>query len=467
MTKTCTRATCRAGLGLAWLALAGAGFSPAATAADPPVAATISLAGLPEAARATLDEAKQLLAAGEPARAYALLAAREADWSGAPVYDYLLGIAALDSGRAPEAVFTLSRVVAAVPGFDGARMELARALYAAGDLTAAGRQFDYLAQRSPPAATATAIDGYRAAIAERAAGGRTGLSAFVEAGGGYDSNANASTSDGQFLGFDLNTRNVETDSPFVTLVAGALHQGRFGTGWSTVSNLRFDWRNNPDAHFVDQSVASAGTALAWTGGPWRASAGVNGYYGWLDGSPQETYAGAALGLGRQLGERWELAARVQGGPVRYQQEALEILDVDRYLGVLTLSRYGLGSAGGRASLSVIGGFDDATRSDSAFSNDRLGARFATAWPVARNGSFYGEAGWLRSTFDRAPGFFGGTFGQREDDQLTVLAGFEWAGWPATNWVLSPRLRYVRNDSTIPLYDYDRWEAAVTLRRAFR
>lgn len=453
---------------LAVAALMLGGVLPADAADAPGMAplATVSLDGVPDDARTTLTEAQRLLAAGDAAGAYRLLAAREADWAGSPVYDYLLGVAALDSGRAPDAVFSLSRVVAAQPDFDGARMELARALFEANDLEGASTQFAYLAGRSPPPATAEVIARYQAAIDQRSGRSRSAFSAFVEAGGGYDSNANASTSDGRFLGFDLNNNNVETDSMFGTLAGGVLHQAGLGNGWSTASNLRADWRKNPDARFVDQAIASAGTALLWNRGPWRASAGVNGYYGWLDGSPQEAYVGAALGIGRMLGDRWELAARAQGGPVRFQQDVLEVLDVDRYLGAVTLTRYGIG-AGGRVALSVLGGWDDATRTGSPYGNDRVGARVATSWPVGRASGLYVEAGWLQSEYDQSPGFFGGSFGRREDDQLTALAGFELGDWPARDWVLSPRLRYVDNDSTIPLYEYDRWEAAVTLRRAFR
>jgi hypothetical protein len=453
---------------LAWAAasclLATAAPGLAATATPPP---TISLAGVPDAARATLAEAQQLLGVGDAAGAYALLAPREADWAGAPAYDYLLGIAALDSGRPGDAVFSLSRVVAAEPGFDGARMELARALFEANDLEGARLQFDYLAGRAPPAETAAVIERYQAAIDRRLGQQGSDWSAFAEVGGGYDSNANASTSDGQFLGFDLNNNNIETDSGFVTLAGGVLHRAGLAKGFSSASNLRFDWRTNPDASFVDQAIVSAGTALLWNGGPWRASGGVNGYYGWLDGSPQETYAGLALGLARLFGDRWELAGRFQGGPVRYERDVLEVLDVDRYFGTLTLTRYALGPAGGRVALSLLTGADDARQDDSPFSNDRLGARVATAWPIGSESGAYFEAGWLQSEYDRAPGFFGGVFGRRDDDQVTATAGVEIGNWPARDWVLAPRLRYVRNDSNIPLYDYDRWEAAVLLRRAFR
>lgn len=437
----------------------------AAEVAEP--LATVTLDSVPADARLTLGEAQRLLGQGDAAGAYALLAPREIDWAGNPLYDYLLGVAALDSDRVGDALFSLQRVVAATPGFDGARMELARAQFEADDLEAARIQFAYLAGRAPPPATAAVIGRYLAAIDSRIGARGSDWSAFVETGAGYDSNANASTGDQQFLGFDLNSNNVETDSPFATLAAGINHQGGYGNGLASASGLRADWRVNPDARFVDQAIVSGGSTLFYSRDAWRASAGANGYYGWLDGGPQEAYAGVALGLARLFGDRWELGVRAQGGAVRFQQDQLEVLDVDRVLGALTLTRYGIGAAGGRVALSLLAGQDDAREADSPFSNDRLGTRLAAAFPLGDASSLYLEGGWLRAEYDDSPAFFGGAFGTREDDQVNAVAGLEFANWPATDWTLAPRLRYTRNDSTIPLYDYDRWEAAVTLRRAFR
>ena len=35
------------------------------------------------------------------------------------------------------------------------------------------------------------------------------------------------------------------------------------------------------------------------------------------------------------------------------------------------------------------------------------------------------------------------------------------------WTISPRLRYAQHDSNVSLYEFDRWEASVYLRRGFR
>jgi hypothetical protein len=439
-------------------AFAGA---PAARAAEavPPAAA-------PAEAGATLDRARQLLDAGQAGDAYALLAPREADWAGTPSFDYLLGVAALDTGRAGEAVFSLERVLSAQPDFDGARLELARAHFEAGDLAAARAQFSYLATRAPPAEAGRVIDRYVAAIDQRTGQGQQRWSGFLETGAGYDSNANGATGDVQFLGLELNAENVETDSAFVMLAGGVDHSAGVMNGLSSASSLRIDYRNNPDAHFVDQAVASAATALYWSAGSWRTSGGINGFYGWLDGSAHESYLGLNAGLTRFFGDSWELGARLQGGPVRYHDQQLEVLDVNRYLGALTLTRYAVLTAGGRVSVSLVGGTDDAQNPTptSDYSNDRIGGRLTGSWPIGQSTGLYLEAGYLQSDYADSPGFFGT---DRQDDQYAAVIAADVDRWPGDGWTLSPHLRYVRNQSNVPLYDYDRWEAGVSLRRSFR
>ena len=77
-----------------------------------------------------LDRAGNYLQAGEPARAWELLSPLNDQRAGDPEFDYLLGLAALDTGRYTEAIFALERVLAVDPNYSQARAELARAYFA-------------------------------------------------------------------------------------------------------------------------------------------------------------------------------------------------------------------------------------------------------------------------------------------------------------------------------------------------
>src|SRR5689334_25244084 len=111
-----------------WLAVSATAF-----AADDPV----------------IENARQLLAAGNAKQAFAELIAVQDRLSGMPEFDYLLGVAALDSGKIDDAIIALERVLAVLPNHAGAQMDLARAYYAAGSFDLAEAAFLKLKESNP------------------------------------------------------------------------------------------------------------------------------------------------------------------------------------------------------------------------------------------------------------------------------------------------------------------------------
>src|SRR3979490_469577 len=101
------------------------------------LAAAIAAVASAASADALTDRASALLARKEAKAAYTLLLPQEAQRAGDPEYDYLLGVAALDSGDYERAVFALERVLGVQPGNHVARAEIARAYLAIGERDAA------------------------------------------------------------------------------------------------------------------------------------------------------------------------------------------------------------------------------------------------------------------------------------------------------------------------------------------
>src|SRR5687768_16113255 len=98
-----------------------------------------------------LGEAEALVRAGKAEQAWALLAPLEREHAGRPDFDYLLGLAALESGRPNRATFVLERVITVNPGHLAARLEMARAYFALNDFERAEREFGFILQSAPPA----------------------------------------------------------------------------------------------------------------------------------------------------------------------------------------------------------------------------------------------------------------------------------------------------------------------------
>src|SRR5947209_3367848 len=151
--------------------------------------AALAIAALPAGAQqAELDRARDLIAGGNAKQAFELLAPLQDRRSGMPEFDYLLGVAALDSGRLEEAIIAFERVLALMPNHAGAEMDLARAYYAAGSFDLAEAAFVKLRLRNPPPAAQEAINRYLDAIQARRRQTQPGWTMFGELGLGWDSN---------------------------------------------------------------------------------------------------------------------------------------------------------------------------------------------------------------------------------------------------------------------------------------
>ena len=144
------------------------------------------------AAAAPVDDLRIAVESGDSAAAYSRYCATAIDApERAPEFDLWCGVAAVDIGRSGEGVLTLERYVLQFPDDARAHLELARAYFYAGDDVRSREEFEAVSRAKPPAEVQAGIDRYLAALADREARYRGRRLAFVEVGGGYDSNANA------------------------------------------------------------------------------------------------------------------------------------------------------------------------------------------------------------------------------------------------------------------------------------
>jgi hypothetical protein len=414
------------------------------------------------AGQSVLDEARQLIAGNRAAEAYRLLAQHEAGLAGQPLYDYLYGVAALDAGHAGDAITALERVLATDPASPGARLELGRAYYESGDRAAAERQFRALLAANPPASMRDTATAYLRAM-EAAPARPSGWSGGFEFGSGYDSNANASTDDETFLGVTLDPDNVETSSPFLQLGGWLDHALPVGQGSQLATRARAGQRWNTDASFVNQTVTSLDTTLRVGSGPTVFSIGGGGYYGWLDGDAHHWGASVDVALSHDFGEGWRVTGLARAGTLRYDDDfaSLSVMEVDQQLAALSLQRAG---EAGYFGMTVFAGTDDPRESGSAYANDRLGVQLQAGSQNASGLGAQFQFGYQEVDYDATPGFFGT---DRSDDIWYGAVAGELRDWPVAGMQLVPRIAIYKNDSNVALYQYDRIEFGLTLRRSFR
>lgn len=405
--------------------------------------------------RELVRQAEDLLAAGESARAYELLLPHEAALAGDVLFDYVFGIAALDTGRTGEAIFSFRRALAVEPGFSGARMELARAYYESGNPELARPLFTQLLGESPPPPVASVIQQYLQAIDHVPAAPPSRFLPYLELFAGYDTNANGSTDDQQFLGFTLSPDNVETESSFAEL--------RAGFDWFVPRSSRFGWmfnggvshRANPDASFIDATIVNGYGGFNWQRDAWFGRAVIDGYWGARDGEPNESYLGLDALLGRRLNDRWDATLGLRGGAQRYD-ESIEVLDVNRFLYSLGVTRRFDSRA--QLSLQLLGGSDSEQTNGSPYGNSKFGGRAGLSMPVGASAWLLASLGSLKSDYD---GLFFGT--PREDTQSFAMLQVEFRDVLTRGLAIIPRVRYIDNDSDVGLYTYDRMETGIAFR----
>ncbi len=401
-----------------------------------------------------LSEAEALIGRGQNDQAFALLSPREAELAGNPLYDYLLGIAALDSGRYGEAIFSLQRTLDVQPDFSGARIALARAHYEAGERAPARALFLQLLDEQPPPAVRQVVDQYLAALDPRPRP-QSRFTPFIDAFVGYDSNANASTDNLTFLGFMLTPNSIGTSSPYTELAAGFdwYRQSSRQSAW--IARVRAGYRNNPDASFVNASTVNAQAAFAWRKEAFFGRAGFDGYWGARDGHFNEKYGGVNLELGRRIGDRWDISANVRYGPQRYEDN-IDILDVDRLLYSVGLRRRVMDR--GSVKVDLIGGDDSERQGGSPYGNSKSGGRLSFMAPLSENVRVSGSLGTLETEYD---GLFFGV--PREDEQMQATLQMEIRDVFSAGLTIVPRILYVDNESDVGLYQYDRTEVGVLIR----
>jgi tetratricopeptide (TPR) repeat protein len=407
---------------------------------------------------ALYEQAKELLRQGQAEQAYQLLAAKEGDLSGDDAYDYLLGVAALDSQNPGEAIFSLQRLVSSNPDFSGARLELARAYFDIGDNELARIEFDRIMTENPPPNVLAAVINYQDAIKARASAYSSSSQFYFETGGGYDSNAPAATDEQLFLGFLLSDNNLAQDSSYADLAAGGYWNRPLSKTSQIMLTARLDHRSNASTHFVDASNLDVGAIWNWKKDDNGFSLAVNNLLSAVDRKYSRRDNGLTMTYTRQAGASVQLAAFARAGISRFNDAALSVRDVNQAMVGLSLNK---SFAASQVSLSLTGNSDTTVDSAAPFSTDGYGVSLSNIWFGAAGAQYTLSANLSKTKYDDA--YFGLA---RQDDVYGLSATGVWLNFPGKDWMTTARLGYSMKDSTVSLFEFNRIDAGVTFRKMF-
>ena len=429
--------------------------------------------GIAAAAELDLGKADALLKAGKAKEGYALLAQHEYEMAGNIDYDYLLGIAALDSGKPDKASLALERVLAINPDNAGARLDLARAYFALADYERAKAEFEGVQAQNPPPSAKIVISQYLAAI-DKKMNPSTTVTGYLEGSVGYDTNVNTSTATSQVFiplfgaSLTLDSTSLAARDNYLTLGGGLEVTHPVKPGLSLFAGVDAKKRLNfvKDTFNTDSLDGRLGLNIDEGTNTFRLSA-QKGVYD-IDDKLNRRLSAVSGEWRHTLNPRNIVSAFGQYGLLRYGHDKtgtdLSYNDVNQSVigagWLRALDDYGRNIV----FASLYGGDENTVTDTTRIDGDQ---KF---WGIKLGGqkSLYENLEAIASV-----GFKDGRYQSRNllimdyrhDYQYDLTLGLNWR--PMQSWVVRPQISYTRNDSNSGLNDYDRTDASVTVRREFK
>ncbi len=423
------------------------------------------------AADLDLEKADALMKQGKAAEAYSLLEPLEFEQSGNIKFDYLLGIAALDSGKPDKATLAFERVLAVDPNFAGARIDMGRAYFQLGDFTRAKTEFETVLTQNPPPAARATIDNYLAAIEKQESAKKTKATGYIEASVGHDSNVNYATSQSQIavpalgnLIFTLNATGVKAPDDYLGFAFGGEinHQATSTFGLYAGADVHTRSNNTQDRFDYTSFDARAGVALGEGANVVRLGV-LGGRYD-LDGKTNRDTSGVNAEWRHLINPANQVSAFAQLARFRFEP-TISVNDFDQ-------STYGVNWLGvvndgkGLVSASLFTGDERAPeRADGGkrFNGLRLGGQVQ----LNEKTELFAGLGAQLSKYQLANAAFSSPTESvtRDDKQYDANLGINWHYDKV--WTLRPQISYIRNNSNIVIYQFDRTDVSITIRRDFK
>lgn len=427
----------------------------------------LALLGNALAADPVLEGAKRFMAEKNPRAAYELLLPLQAARAGEPEYDFLLGLAALDNGKASEAVFALERVLAVNPNHTQARAEIARAYFMLGERQTAKQEFESVQKMGVPAEAEPMIQKFLDAIEQLASSERTQVRGYVELALGRDTNVNSATSGSQvavpaFGGaiFTLAPASVKQEDNFGSIGAGVSVRHPLSKELALFGGLNLNKKINDTQDQFDTGSwdGNAGIALTREKNVFSAAFQANNFY--VDNTRFRDAYGVTGQWQHNYDARNQASAYLQYTELRYPGQ--EIRDARRYVGGVA---YAHAFAGKMNPVGFAGIYLGEEREKAAgvprLGHELIGMRLGGQITYNDKTTVFANGSVESRRYGGPEPFFLAT---RDDTQYDLRIGANYV--PARYWTVTPLVSFTHNDSNIEINTFRRNVFSVTVRRAF-
>ncbi|HTH44655.1 MAG TPA: surface lipoprotein assembly modifier [Oxalicibacterium sp.] len=431
------------------------------------IAASLFFQGTACATDALIEQAKQLVESKQAERAYQLLIPLQSERAGEPEYDYVLGVAALDSERAPEAVFAFERVLTLNPENGVARLELARAYYEMGDIKASRAEYAIVQRQQLPQHTSQAVQNYLTAINRIIADSEgTKIRGYLEAGVGHDSNANSATSATQIAIPDIGIGTLDPAATrkgagFSSLAAGIDVRHPLSSEWTLNTNADITQRSYNDLSQYDIGSLNAAAGLTRAVNADQFTGALQYQKIDLDSASYRQTYGVLGQWQHSIDDQRQFTVYVQGLRLDYAGSQ-DIRDADRYLVGAAYSQAFDGKYLPVIYAGAYAGTERPTASDvPQLGNDFVGARIGGQISLTAKTLIVAGAGFEHRDYQGEEPQFAR---ERADRQMDLSLALVYM--PTNDWIIRPEIAYSRNHSNIVLDDFSRTQYLVTVRRTF-
>lgn len=426
-----------------------------------------------------IAKAQSLLKEGQPLVAYDLLMKIEYEGSGDVAFDYLLGVAALEAGKPDKATLALERVLVSDPSYAGARIDMGRAFMLLGDSVRARDEFASALALNPPINVRQMVEGFLAQMVQQTTIAKTHWTGFFGITVGRDSNVNNAPGEAeQFIPGTLGTvvldaNSVETSSNY-SVIAGRIQvDHRLNERFNIYAGADLNVRRHFQAPQFDSAGGElrAGSVITLSDHEFEFSIAVGKTY--LDPQPGRTDTFLEYPLYRNLfggtaqwrfnvNDRNQLQTTLQYNRLRYLGEETSVFNSDQTIVGLNWFRSFDANQKLVAFLGTYLGKESDIRGNPSGEKDFAGVRLGGQYGLASNWAMFAILGLMSADYQRFQVIHQKT---RNDKRYDFSLGMNYALWES--WLLRPQLNLTRQDSSISLYEFNRQEISVTLRRDWR
>jgi outer membrane protein len=409
--------------------------------------------------------AETLIRQADYQAAYHLLEPLEAERAGDIDYDYLFGIASVESNHVTRGAFALERVLASDPNHKNARAEMAKAHYLLGETDAAKSEFHNVLALDPDAQTKKTVQKLLTAI-DKIEGNTTTFAAFLDFGLGWDSNVSSAPSINSigvpvFGGLLLLDKSSQEQSDnFMNLAAGISFRQPLTKQLAVFGAVSGNNRINGSETEFDNSALDFNGGLQLRLDKNSLSFAIQDNHFDLNGeSFRRAYGATAQWL-------YNLDDKNQAG-IYAQYTRLNYADVD----IRNAARSIIGANAAHVFQanfnpvifgSVYGGREVARDSAADFlSQDVVGMRAGGQISLSNQWQAFSSLGAeFRRNDEKDPAFLI----RRHDDQYDATLGLRY--FPARDWSIKPQFSYIKNDSNIDLNTFERKVLSINVRKDF-